>query len=859
MNDPRWRWRIPGRPTVTAVGVLLVGAAAPARAQEDTLLAPAVFEVGIHQGPSDVISALVYNSTLLLPIRTFVEMTELRLETYAARDSVVIVLEPSKLRVKLDPARGRLTLGDTLIPLGAYDAVWWDGDMYVATQVIDRAFGTATAVAWANLSALVGKTTMLPVVQRQRRERRRSQLVVSRTEPEALELHPTERLADGAVLSWSLFAATDAPQDDYSLDLGLGGRLFGGSLEMRPRLRVAGDSSDSRLEASWSRAWTDRRWLRQVRLGDVQSNGRRSRFIEGFMVTNAPFVRSSEFEVEQVAGTIPPGWEVELYERGRLLAYQEMTARGGVYRMPLKLRYGQNPFELVLYGPAGEVVRQRRTVRVPFSRLPTGQWEYALAGGGCRFDPCDGIVSADARYGVSSRFTLQGGWDAFFRGDTSDVWQPYLVASGAPLPPLSLTGEAVVNGHLRAAAAFEPHEDLRAELGYTAFSESGLDFAGTFAERHRTEASLFWHPGLLRGALYVQANSVRSSAPGSSRAFDQASASARLGRVRYSVGLRRDAFRRAAVDGVTRFAVELGGDALLSGPWRWVRNTTMRGSLSVDPADGLNQLSVSLARKVRNIRADLGLGWSSAAGVTLDVGIASALRGRPRVGTRNRFSSGSGTDGIMFMSGSAAWDPDARYVRLSDGSDLGRGGVTGTLFLDDNGNGRRDPREPGIEGIPVHVGGWLDETDADGRFTTWDLVPYEQVTIDVDSLSFDNPLYVLPARVIRVRPSPNSFISVEIPVVTGAELAGVVLLDGEGVGGVPIVFRDLNTGQEISATTYADGGFYKAGVPPGEWEVTLPETVAEHLNVFVPPMHIVILPGSGDKRFEDLILRLEPR
>jgi hypothetical protein len=859
MSHARSRWRLPAGPAVSAVGALLAGAAAPARAQEDTLLAPAVFEVGIHQGPSDVISALVYNSTLLLPIRTFVEMTELKLETYAARDSVVIVLEPSTLRVKFDPGRGRLTLGDTVVPLGAYDAVWWDGDMYVATRAIDRAFGTATAVAWANLSALVGRTSMLPVVQRQRRERRRSQLVVSVTEPQALELHPAERLADGAVLSWSLFAATDAPQDDYSLDLGLGGKLLGGSLELRPRFRVAADSSDSRLEASWSRAWTDRRWLRQVRLGDVQSNGRRSRFIEGFMVTNAPFVRSSEFEVEQVAGTIPPGWEVELYTRGRLLAYQEMTASGGIYRMPLRLRYGQNPFELVLYGPAGEVVRQRRTVRVPFSRLPTGRVEYTLAGGGCRFDPCDGLVSADARYGVSPHLTLQGGWDAFFRAGRSDVWQPYVVASGAPLPPLSLTGEAVVNGHLRAVAAFEPHEDLRADVGYTAFDQSGLDFAGTFAERHRTEASLFWHPGALGGALYVRANSVRSSAPGSSRAFDQATASARLGRVRYSAGLRRDVFRRQAADGVTRLALELGGDALLSGPWRWVRNTTMRGFASVDPGNGVNQISVSLARKIRNIRADLGLGWSNAAGVTLDLGLASALRGRPRVGTRNRFTSGSGSDGIMFTSGSAVWDRDARYVRWSDGSDLGRGGVTGTLFLDENGNGRRDGGEPGIEGVPVHVGGWLDETDADGRFTTWDLVPYEQVTIDVDSLSFANPLYVLPAQVIRVRPSPNSFVSVEIPVVTGAELAGIVLLDGEGVGGVPILFRELNTGQEIGTTTYADGGFYKAGVPPGEWEVTLPESVAEHLNVVVPPMHIVVLPGSGDKRFEDLILRLEPR
>ena len=851
------RCRAVGASGLVAGVVMLAGSAADARAQEDTLLAPAVIQLRIDKGPEEVISALAYNSTMLLPIRKFLEMTEFRLDTYAAGDSVVIVIEPTKLRVKFDPARGSLTLGDTLIPLRTYDAVWWDGDMFVATKTLDRAFGTATSIAWANLSALVGQTAMLPVVRRARRERRHAQLVVSPVEPGALELYPEGRLADGAVLSWSLFANTEAPTSDYSLDLGLGGKLLGGGLELRPRFRNAAGTNNSQLQASWSRAWTDQPWLSQLRLGDVQSSGRRSRLIQGVAVTNAPFVRSSEFEVEQLAGTIPPGWEVELYERGRLRAYEEGAV--GAYHMPLTLRYGQNPYELVLYGPAGEVVRQRRTVRVPFSRLPRGQFEYALAGGGCRFDPCDGMLSVDARYGVSRQVTLQGGWDAFFRGGRSDVWQPYAVVSGAPVQELTLTGEAVLHGHLRGTAAFEPHEDLRIEAGHTAFAESRLEFAGTFLERHRSEASVFWHPSALRGALYFQADGVRSGALGSSRVSERATASARLRRVRYSFGLRRDAFRSDGVPDVTRVAVELSGDAPLSGPWRWVRTTNMRGFLSIDPGQGLSQLSVSLGRRIRDIRADMGLGWGRVGGVSLDIGLTSALRGRPRVGTRNRFSSGAGSTSLMFVNGSAVWDPDAHFVRWSDGGDLGQGGITGIVFLDDNANGLRDPGESGLEDIGVRVGGRYDETDADGRFAAWDLTPYAVAKIDVDSLSFNDPRYILPARVLRVRPAPNTFLSVEVPVVIGAELGGFVLFDGQGVGGVPIIFRELNSGLEVVCMTYTDGAFYRAGVPPGEWEITLPESVAEYLNVIVPPLHIFIPPGSGDGRFEDLILRLEPR
>ncbi|HXV86945.1 MAG TPA: hypothetical protein VD793_09610 [Gemmatimonadales bacterium] len=839
------------------VGLLLAGWPRPGWAQDDTLLAPAVIQLNIHQGPVQVIAALTYNSTLLIPIRTLVELTELRLETYAAGDSVVIVLEPSKVPVRFVPARRQLLVGDSVLPLGPYDAVWADGDMFVATKTLDHALGTATSIAWANLSALVGQTASLPVVRRGRRERRRQQMVVSPTEPAALLLRPAERVADGAVVSWSLFASTRSPADDYSIDLGIGGKLYRGSLELRPRFRNTSGTHDARLEASWARAWTDRPWLSQARLGSVASGGRRSRLIHGLVVTNAPFVRSSEFEVEQLAGTIPPGWEIELYERGRLLAYEEAGALGA-YQMPLKLRYGQNPYELVLYGPAGEVVRQRRTVRVPFSRLPEGRWEYAVAGGACRFDPCDGLWSADVRYGLSGQWTVQGGWDAFFRGGTGDIWQPYVVASGSPIHSLGVTGEAVLNGHLRAQVAFEPHEDLRIETGHTGFATGGLAFAGTYYERRRTEASLFWHPPVWRGSLFVQASGVRSSSVGSSRAAEQVTANARVGKVRYSVGVKRDAFRPTGGAAITRLAVELGGDGVLNGPWRWIRRTTARAVVGVEPSHGLSRVAASLGRKLGDVRVDLGLGWTRLDGATLDLGLTSALRGRPRVGTRNRFG-GSGSDGLMFVSGSAAWDPDTRLLRWSDGGDLGRGGITGVVFLDQNGNGLRDASESGLANVPVRVGGWYDETDQDGRFVAWDLFPYESVKIEVDSLSFEDPRYILPARILRVRPAPNSFLSVEVPVTVGAELGGFVFVNGSTVGGVPVIFRELETGLELTGLTFADGAFYRTGVPPGEWEITLSEAVAEHLNVTVPPLHIFIPPGSGDKRFEDLILRLEPR
>ena len=595
--------------------------------------------------------------------------------------------------------------------------------------------------------------------------------------------------------------------------------------------------------------------MRQIRLGDVQSNGRRAQIVRGVVVTNAPFIRSSEFDVEQVVGSLPPGWEVELYDRGRLLGYGEVDALGG-FQVPLSVRYGQNPFELVLYGPTGEVMRQKRTVRVPFSRLPDGRFEYAAALGQCRYEPCDALVSADARYGLTSRVTVQGGLDMFVRDGGGALWQPYAVASGAVLRSLNLTGEAIVNGHLRAAVDFEPTPDLRISLGHTDFTEAGREFSGAYLEAGRTEATAYWRPGAMNGTLYFQAFGVRSTQQLLTRTIARVSATARLGQLRYTLGLRHDGVQRDSLDAPDRFAVDLGADAVLSGRSRWARGTNVRGELSVAPGEGLAALAATVGRRIgRAIRADVGVGWIRAGGVGFTLALTTALPG-PRVGLRSQANTVTGTNGLMFVNGSMVYDSDHRGVRWTDGGDLGRGGVAGVLFLDDNGNGVRDADEPGIPGIPVQVGGWYDETDAAGRFTAWDLFPFEAVEIVVDSLSFDDPRLVPAAPVLRVRPTPNSFLSIEVPVVVGAEISGWVALDGEALAGIPVVFRELNTGAELLSLTYSDGTFYRIGVPPGEYEITLPDAVAEALGVFALPLHVFVPPGAGDKRTENVAIEL---
>lgn len=842
--------------------VLGLGGATPAsvRGQEDTTLIDAVVQLSILDGPDAIVPALSYNGTILLPVRQFLEMSEIRLTDFAVGDTLVAVLEPGEIRVAFQPREQRVIRGDSVIAVSPLDLRWRGDELFAANSVLDTVFGVSTVMEWATLTANIRGTAALPVVRRARRERRRARLSRSVPLPAAAPLvEPGRAWADGAVMEWSVRGSTDHPFDDYAADLGLGASLAGGSLEVRERVNRLLGTTRADTRVSWERAWIDEPRISQLRVGDVLSNGRRSRLVQGVAVTNAPFIRSSEFDVDAVMGQLPAGWEVELYDRGMLSGFHEADGVG-LYRLPLQLRYGTNPYELVFYGPAGEVVRQEGTIRVPTTRLPAGRFEYAFATGRCRFEPCRALISSDARYGLTNRVTLQGGMDYFWHED-GNVWQPYAVVSAAPRPAIQITGEAVFQGHLRGSVDFEPTTDLRIEVAHTIFDRDGTRVTPQPFDRHRLEGSAFWRPRWGRQQVWFAASASFGSGPDSKQNSQRLSARWRAAWSQYEVGLRHNRHERFGTLFANTTSVDLATWADLARLTPKLGRTIGRANATLDLGRGVEVLQFGIGRQVaRLLRVDLGLGWSRISGYGLQLRFNTLMPG-PRVGTVSDLRTRGGASSYTTIDGSMAYDPSSGLVAFTDGRDLGRGGLSGVVFLDEDGNGVRDPGERGLEGIPVEVGGWPDESDEEGRFAAWNVSPFEPSIIEVDTMALGDPRFVAPSPMIAVHATPNSFVSVDVPIVLGAEVAGFLLLDEAILPGAPVELRNLRTGATYTVMTFGDGGFYKVGVAPGEYDVTVPDMLLEELGATVAPLSISIPPGraADEVRWDDLVLHLTTR
>ncbi|QHL90110.1 hypothetical protein GVO57_03765 [Sphingomonas changnyeongensis] len=106
----------------------------------------------------------------------------------------------------------------------------------------------------------------------------------------------------------------------------------------------------------------------QIELGDVVSPSTpltvQATPGRGIALSNRPLGLNARRDLIDFAGPMPVGWDVELYRNGELLRSETGAASGRYEFRDVELRLGLNDFELVQYGPQGQVRRQRRTLNI---------------------------------------------------------------------------------------------------------------------------------------------------------------------------------------------------------------------------------------------------------------------------------------------------------------------------------------------------------------------------------------------------------------------------------------------------------------------------------------------------------------
>ncbi|MDB5714706.1 MAG: carboxypeptidase regulatory-like protein [Sphingomonadales bacterium] len=587
-----------------------------------------------------------------------------------------------------------------------------------------------------------------------------------------------------------------------------------------------------------------------VAAGDVQGISTalvaQSSVGRGASITNRPVERNENFDRTNFRGELPRGWDAELYRNGQLLAFANDRVDGRYEFLDVPLQYGQNRFELVLYGPQGQVRREIKSVPVGLDSIPprkTFYWAGVDEDGRDLVNLNDSTVAR--RGGWRGAIGVERGIDSktSFASVLHSIMDEYGVRREYAEASLRRAlGPALVelSGAHNLAGGTALRTQMLGEFGKTHVeAETIWATSGFTSDRILTDVTGLHEFGLDRSfgngrtsiPIHVDARYTTRSSSSDSLELN-ARTSTSVGRISMTGELTwRQDYTHIGPDPESDIEASLLANAR-------VGRLRLRGEarFRLSPESRFQSATI-----VGEWSAGGGLlhpnDWRAEIGYDRDLG-----RARLGIGYVRRFdrvavtaSGEAATDGSVAAGLSLAFSigPDPRDhggIRVTADKLASHGSTMVRVFRDTNGNGVRDPGEPLEKGAQISAGRIPVETltDANGEVIVDGLEPYQPVLIGVDGSSLPDPLVQPSTSGLVVTPRPGVALAIDLPLVSAGDIDGTLARAGGGtLEGMDIELVSVEN--RVVATTRSDfdGFFLFEGVPYGRYTIRISHLSAE--------------------------------
>ena len=587
----------------------------------------------------------------------------------------------------------------------------------------------------------------------------------------------------------------------------------------------------------------------QVAVGDVETDAGqltgRSQVGRGAFVSNRPIGRSSRFSTTTLRGALPAGWDAELYRNGQLVSFQTDRSDGRYEFADLDLYFGRNDFEVVLYGPQGQVRRVRESVPVGQTAIEPGKTYYWA---GAVQEQRDLIGLGAPLVGDSGRWRWGVGVERGLDQRTS-------LAAGAQSLWYAGRRRNYLEGSLfRSLGAMQLALAGAYERGGGALLQANA--LGTFRKVNYA-ADVSWVQG--------RYTSEFTSPDLAWRANFRADTSLKLGRVSLplQVGIGRAGLKngRQVTEWLMGTAFSLAQTSITAE----VRKSYGADLREIDTAEPSTELRILASRRM------FGLSLRGAA----DFGLAGPNRGFRAARLYTSVPLGESSD----ISAQAEYDAPTRNTQFQLGYSRDFGpfalrtdafyATTGNMGLRANiafafgpgaGGGMRFSSEKLARNGQAAVRVFRDN-DGDGRFTAGDetlpdvfltagirrteaitgqngvamvdgLKPFVPVLVGVDESTLNDPYLAPKDKGIVVTPRPGVHADIDFPISPAGEVEGE-LLSPEGLSLAGVSLELIDDAGRIAATAFSefDGFFLFERVPYGRYRLRVASDDPRRLQV----------------------------
>jgi hypothetical protein len=768
---------------------------------------------------------------------------------------------------RLDVAAGQVQCGGRILALERTRLERHADDLYVEVGLLEAWLPLRLQVDAPAALLRVRATEELPIQAERARERKLARLrpTSAASGPELPLLDPPYSLWDPPFVEQSLDLSLrpNAPPGSRRYDLAGTTFLAGDLLYMSSRAYFT-SSREHLLEnarLTLARRDPERGLLGPLAAGTVELGdifGTALPLIgarpvgRGLQFGNFPDRWLGHGERYELEGDLLPGWTVELYQNGILVAFQRARGDGRYAFLDLPLVFGVNDFRLVFYGPEGQRREQRRRLDRSQAQAPAGELLYNAAG--VFSGPGPGRYQLEAAYGLSRQLDLSlalAQAPGFF-GPAQRFAMATLLGSFAHFGARLGLARDLDGGSAASASLSTGWGGQSLTVQHTALRDfSSAEFLptrGLIAARTRAQLNLGlpWAAAPLHLDLEAQRDRLRSG--GASERLSARLATCVDG---YSLANTFSLERQGGVGGDQRQGSLLAGKAFrdlslrveagygiqglhprlrtvsLQGEWHGLQPWTIAAGLQHDHERRDPAAFVNLNRSQGKLALGLRASWSRAGGGQLGLGLHVALGREPRSGR---------------------WLPSARPMAFG-------GAVSAVAFVADQ--GRPGPGQEGLEGVALAVDGMPRQglsPRPDIRFQP-ELGWGRPVLLTLDQTGLEDPFLRPALPGYRVLPRPGKVVRLDFPLVQVAEVTGSVLIEG-GAGAGPLagLGLELLDGQDrVCRETVSafDGFFFLGDLLPGNYRLRVAPAEAERLGLVLPAPRDLQL-GAGNTLVEGI-------
>lgn len=816
---------------------------------------------------------------VFVPLGEFSRVLDLAVGVFPAqRRAEGWVLSPSN-RLVVDLDRQEARVEGKVIPFGDDQAAIYDNDLYVRSDFLEQLLPVKLRADPAAQVLFITATTALPFQQRAERAQRARLLGSDDPAEGSLRLHEPYALFSPPAFDVNAGGqlARDGVNNARRFDVRAAGDLLHAGLEAYVGSDDHGDINTVRV--TLSRKDPDGHalgWLGGTRasLGDVFSPsmpiGAAGYTGRGVFYSSAPLESLDLATPLNLRGEMPLGEEVELYVNEVLQRAQTSAVQGRYEFLDVPLAFGLNTVRLVFYGPQGQTREVVRRINFGTGQLQPGQSVIrfgAIQQNVSLFeigDPAPGLEAGSGRlvatldYGVAPALTLSIG---------AARYDPQ-AADTRSLASFGLRGSMnAVAAQLDLAIDDDDGRGATVGAATRAFGVSLVgrhsEYAGGFIDETRQLGTNNRAP-LVR-ATDVRADSQIAGPVGtaipislSARRLERADGG-RLdsGELRASVPIRRYYASTSLI-----YEAEQRDDSLRR---RWfgavdlaslvsARLQTRAGlAFELSPTAELDSAYATVDWQVSDAAA-LRLGFVrslGAGGVTSFQ--ASHLWRAPRFDVA--FNLAYETERQDWRMGlqvgfGFGYDPGQSGYRVTRPGVAAGGSVTVNAWVDENGDGLRQPEEPGVRNIVADTPAGGAATDAAGRLYVTGLGDPATANVRLNTEAVEDPFLVGGPTNIQIIPRQGHAARIDYPMSRSAEVQIRTLLDqGNGetrpLAALAVLLHPERGGAPIRGRSDHAGVIFFDAVPAGAYSVALDEDQVRNLGVALTEPVSIVVPVDG--------------